>query len=107
MQTSKPDWALSLHGGAGAVAGRDYAVTEKHMHGLARECEAMLADERSALDVVERALPNWKPVAFMSPAAGRHRIAPATSNSMPPSWTADPARLAPLQRCAISSALCR
>ena len=56
MQTSKPDWALALHGGAGPVAGRDYAVTEKHLRGLAGACEAMLAADRSALDVVEHAV---------------------------------------------------
>jgi len=48
--------ALVLHGGAGAVAGRDYSETEKHLHDLAGECDAWLAEGRSALDVVEHAV---------------------------------------------------
>ena len=50
------DFALALHGGAGAVAGRDYAVTEKHLGTLAKECRRWLADGRSAIDVVEHAV---------------------------------------------------
>lgn len=52
---SKQNYALALHGGAGAVAGRDYAVTEKHLGELAVECEAWLSEGRSSLDVVEHA----------------------------------------------------
>ena len=48
--------ALALHGGAGAVAGRDYAVTEKHLRQLAADCDALLGSGRSALDVVEHAV---------------------------------------------------
>ncbi len=48
--------ALALHGGAGAVAGRDYAVTEKHLAELALDCERRLADGLSALDLVEYAV---------------------------------------------------
>jgi len=53
---SKQNYALALHGGAGAVAGRDYAVTEKHLQQLAAECEGWLAGGRSSLDVVEHAV---------------------------------------------------
>ncbi len=55
---SKPNkrYGLALHGGAGAVAGRDYAVVEKHLRELAGECGALLADGRNALDVVEKAV---------------------------------------------------
>ena len=50
------NYALALHGGAGAVAGRDYAVTEEHLAELARNCESWLAEGRSALDVVDFAV---------------------------------------------------
>jgi len=56
MAKPNKNYALALHGGAGAVAGRDYAVTEKHLHALAKDCESWLAEGRSALDVVEHAV---------------------------------------------------
>ena len=56
MSKSTENYALALHGGAGAVAGRDYAVTEKHLHELAKDCESWLAEGRSSLDVVEHAV---------------------------------------------------
>jgi beta-aspartyl-peptidase (threonine type) len=48
--------AFALHGGAGAVAGRDYGTVEEHLGGLTGECEALLSTGRSALDVVEFAV---------------------------------------------------
>ncbi len=56
MPDSNQTYAMALHGGAGAVAGRDYAVTEKHLRQLASDCDALLAAGRSALDVVEHAV---------------------------------------------------
>jgi beta-aspartyl-peptidase (threonine type) len=56
MSNSKQSYALALHGGAGAVAGRDYTVTEKHLKELATDCDCWLAEGRSALDVVEHAV---------------------------------------------------
>jgi len=49
-------FALALHGGAGAVAGRDYAVVEEHLHALTEEGKARLEAGGSALDVVEFAV---------------------------------------------------
>jgi len=51
-----PNFAIALHGGAGPVPGRDYAVTEAHLKDLAESCESMLAGASSALDVVEFAV---------------------------------------------------
>jgi len=55
---SKPatGYALALHGGAGAVAGKDYAETEKHLFGLASACRERLVRGAKALDVVEYAV---------------------------------------------------
>ncbi len=45
--------AVAIHGGAGAVAGRDYAETERHLAGLAETAQARLAGGARALDIVE------------------------------------------------------
>lgn len=49
-------YAFALHGGAGAVAGRDYAVVEEHMRALTGDCKAKLESGESALNVVEYAV---------------------------------------------------
>jgi len=56
MPNDNTTWAFALHGGAGAVAGRDYAETEKHLHGLASDCRDRLENNAQALDVVEFAV---------------------------------------------------
>ncbi len=56
MHENEKICALALHGGAGAVAGRDYAVTEKHLREPVTECESWLRKGTSALDVVEHAV---------------------------------------------------
>ena len=56
MSQSKNQYAFALHGGAGAVAGRNYDSVEEHLHNLTKECETMLADGGNALDVVETAV---------------------------------------------------
>ena len=49
-------FAFALHGGAGAVAGRNYDVVEEHLRGLSIECDTQLAAGAHALDVVESAV---------------------------------------------------
>jgi len=50
------NYAVALHGGAGPVPGRDYALTEAHLKGLAESCESKLSGGARALDVVEYAV---------------------------------------------------
>ena len=56
MPNDNAAWAFALHGGAGAVAGRDYAETEKHLHELGSACRDRLIRGDRALDVVEFAV---------------------------------------------------
>ena len=56
MSQSNNQYAFALHGGAGAVAGRNYDSVEEHLLKLTNECEALLANGGSALDVVETAV---------------------------------------------------
>lgn len=56
MNQTNNHYAFALHGGAGAVAGRNYDSVEEHLGELTRECEAQLAGGVSALDVVEAAV---------------------------------------------------
>ena len=56
MSNNKPDWAFALHGGAGAVAGRDYAETEAHLAELAAACKYKLERGGKALNIVEFAV---------------------------------------------------
>jgi len=48
--------SLALHGGAGAVAGRDYTVVEDHLRELITEGKVRLEAGDAALDVVEFAV---------------------------------------------------
>ena len=56
MSQSNSRFAFALHGGAGAVAGRNYTSVEEHLLGLTQECQALLANGSGALDVVEIAV---------------------------------------------------
>ena len=56
MNENTPLYAFALHGGAGAVAGRNYDAVEAHLKALTLECGTMLGDGRDALDVVEFAV---------------------------------------------------
>ncbi|MEM9055481.1 MAG: isoaspartyl peptidase/L-asparaginase [Pseudomonadota bacterium] len=51
--TNRPDYALAIHGGAGAKPGRDYSEVEAHLAELIVRGEAMLAEGASSLDTVE------------------------------------------------------
>jgi beta-aspartyl-peptidase (threonine type) len=56
MHNETNEWAFALHGGAGAVAGRDYAETEQHLAKLAAACRHKLERGGRALNVVEFAV---------------------------------------------------
>ena len=56
MQKDTCEWAFALHGGAGAVAGRDYAETEQHLAELAAASRHKLERGGRALNVVEFAV---------------------------------------------------
>lgn len=56
MSQSDSSYAFALHGGAGAVAGRNYDSVEEHLEKLTQECAALLANGKSALDIVEIAV---------------------------------------------------
>ena len=56
MKKPAGGYALALHGGAGAVAGKDYTDTEKHLFSLATACRRRLVQGDKALDVVEYAV---------------------------------------------------
>ena len=56
MIKSNNEYAFALHGGAGAVAGRNYESVEEHLLKLTQACETMLLSGRSSLEVVEVAV---------------------------------------------------
>ena len=56
MNEATGRYAFALHGGAGAVAGKDYTETEKHLFALATACRERLVQGDKALDVVEYAV---------------------------------------------------
>lgn len=56
MNKLKIQYAFALHGGAGAVAGRNYDSVEEHLQKLTAECQTLLASGVSALNVVETAV---------------------------------------------------
>jgi len=56
MSSNEKTHTIALHGGAGAVVGRDYSDVEEHLRDLTENCEARLVAGGSALDVVEHAV---------------------------------------------------
>ena len=56
MKATNTHYAFALHGGAGAVAGRNYGAVEEHLQQLAEQCATLLAGGGQALDVVEFAV---------------------------------------------------
>lgn len=52
--TTRPDYALVIHGGAGPKPGRDYSEVERHLSGLIADGEAMLKAGENAVDTIEQ-----------------------------------------------------